>query len=166
MVYFRYLQVTLKSLTAPRISLHPPQCLMISPISCSFGSVTCSRKNYSCVFISLTDYIPKLTVTMFRTMSDIHSSNFDKQNICNQRVISLRSLIIIFNCNIKFSKKRFSFDNCYFIPVAITNFIIFSIFTGTGTSLTAFYLGKFQFSIHVHLQTKHRNTCFYNWNVL
>lgn len=97
MVYFRYLQVTLKSLTAPRISLHPPQCLMISPISCSFGSVTCSRKNYSCVFISLTDYIPKLTVTMFRTMSDIHSSNFDKQNICNQRVISLRSLILISN---------------------------------------------------------------------
>lgn len=97
MVYFRYLQVTLKSLTAPRISLHPPQCLMISPISCSFGSVTCSRKNYSCVFISLTDYIPKLTVTMFRTMSDIHSSNFDKQNICNQRVISLRSSILISN---------------------------------------------------------------------
>lgn len=111
MVYFRYLQVTLKSLTAPRISLHPPQCLMISPISCSFGSVTCSRKNHSCVFISLyyyiindndniiilSDYIPKLTVTMFRTMSDIHSSNFDKQNICNQRVISLRSLILISN---------------------------------------------------------------------
>lgn len=109
---FRYLQVTLKSLTAPRISLHPPQCLMISPISCSFGSVTCSRKNYSCVFISLTDYIPKLTVTMFRTMSDIHSSNFDKQNICNQRVISLRSLILIsnhFQLQYQISKKKIFF---------------------------------------------------------
>lgn len=49
------------------------------------------------IMIILLDYIPKLTVTMFRTMSDIHSSNFDKQNICNQRVISLRSSILISN---------------------------------------------------------------------